>query len=220
MKKGTTISIIFMMIVSLAVAQKKKNDLTEMNLNGKIKSTREILYEASGNSSEINKKNIIDSNRMFFNDKGNKIEETEYKSDGKIDEKGNKIETTSYFKNGKVSSKYIFNYDIKGNETEFNNYNFEGKLVEKRVYKYDDKRKRIEAERNLYNPDESLRTKSISKYNSNGDCSEINYYNSDGSLGSKIKYVYDYDINSNIIKQIVFGQDGRFRIKERVILYF
>ena len=74
----------------------KKNDLTEENLKGKVKSIKETTYEAVDKFGQIEKGDIlVDSSAVYtddgrfkiYNEKGNKIEENWYDSDGSLYEK-------------------------------------------------------------------------------------------------------------------------------------
>ena len=106
----------------------KKNDLTEENLKGKVKSITENTYEAVDKFGQIEKGDVlVDSSAVYtdygrfkiYNEKGNKIEENRYDSDGSLD-----------FKD-------TYKYDEKGNKIEINNYNSDGRLDSKTTYKYE-----------------------------------------------------------------------------------
>ena len=131
----------------------KKNDLTEENLKGKVKSIKETTYEAVDKFGQIEKGDVlVDSSAVYtddgrfkiYNEKGNKIEENYYNSNGsliykntyKYDEKGNKIEEYHYDEDGKFNYKTTYKYDEKGNTIEINNYNSDGRLDSKYTYKY------------------------------------------------------------------------------------
>ena len=132
----------------------KKNDLTEENLKGKVKSITENTYEAVNKFGQIEKGDIlVDSSAVYtddghfkiYNEKGNKIEKNVYDSNGrfhykytyKYDEKGNKIEENWYNSDGSLDSKYTYKYDEKGNIIEENYHNSNGRLYEKHTYKYE-----------------------------------------------------------------------------------
>ena len=133
----------------------KKNDLTEENLKGKVKSITENTYEAVDKFGQIEKGDVlVDSSAVYtddghfkiYNEKGNKIEENYYNSNGsliykntyKYDEKGNKIEENYYNSNGRLYSKTTYKYDEKGNMIEDNFYDSDdGSLIYKNTYEYD-----------------------------------------------------------------------------------
>ena len=107
----------------------KKNDLTEENLKGKVKSIKETPYEAVDKFGQIEKGNVLyDDGTSFtiYNEKGNIIEENYYDSDGNLsskdtyeyDENGNNIEKNNYDSNGKLDSKYTYEYDKNNNWTQ------------------------------------------------------------------------------------------------------
>lgn len=113
----------------------KKNDLTEENLKGKVKSITENTYEAVEKFGQIEKGDVlVDSSAVYtddgrfkiYNEKGNKIEENYYNSNGsliykntyKYDEKGNIIEENHYDSNGRLDSKYTYEYDKNNNWTQ------------------------------------------------------------------------------------------------------
>jgi len=113
----------------------KKNDLTEENLKGKVKSITENTYEAVDKFGQIEKGDVlVDSSAVYtddghfkiYNEKGNKIEENYYNSNGsliykntyKYDEKGNNIEKNNYDSNGRLDSKHTYEYDKNNNWTQ------------------------------------------------------------------------------------------------------
>ena len=68
----------------------KKNDLTEENLKGKVKSIKETPYEAVDKFGQIEKGNVLyDDGTSFtiYNEKGNIIEENYHNSNGRLYEK-------------------------------------------------------------------------------------------------------------------------------------
>lgn len=127
----------------------KKNDLTEENLKGKVKSIKETPYEAVDKFGQIEKGNVLYDNFIFpftiYDEKGNKIEENHYDSDGNLsskdtyeyDENGNNIEKNNYDSDGRLGYKLIYKYNEKGNMIEKNNYDSNGRLDYKYTYEYD-----------------------------------------------------------------------------------
>ena len=225
------LSLTIILFSSCSTDDGVKNDLNEMNLNGKVKSIREYSYEAVEKFGEISKGNRISEisgsdEYILFNDKGNNIERNIYNSDGnldkkwtyKYDDKGNKIEVNGYNSDGSLDNKLTFNYDDKGNSIEVNVYNSDGSLNEKRTYKYDDKGNKIEE--NWYNSDSSLYMKWTYEYNDRGNMIEKNWYKSDGNLFSKTTYKHEYDKKNNWIKRIEFEKEIPKYILEREIKYF
>lgn len=201
MKKIILIILSVLCLVSCNQSE-KKNDLTEENLKGKVKSIKETTYEAIEKFGQIEKGDVsyYAYAVTIYNEKGDRIEENHYNSDGsldykvtyKYDENGNKIEGNIYFSNGKLDKKVTYKYDEKGNIIELNGYNSDGSLLYKYTYKYDKKENIIEKNR----------------------------YNSNGSLDEKYTYKYEYDKNNNWIQQVVYENNKPIGIKERIIEYY
>ena len=178
--------------------EKRKTDLTEQNLNGKVKSYTEFSYkERLG----IEKGKRERKFTLKYDEDGNTIEWNGYKSDGssldikythKYDEDGNKIESNSYKSDGSLSIKYIFKHDEDGN------------LIEMNIYKSDG----------------SLDSRYTSKYDEDGNKIESNNYESDGSLYSKETYKYDFDNKGNWIKKVLFENEVPKYISEREYEYY
>lgn len=134
MKKIILATLSVLCLVSCNQSE-KKNDLTEENLKGKVKSITENTYEAVDKFGQIEKGDVlVDSSAVYtddghfkiYNEKGNKIEENYYNSNGsliykntyKYDEKGNNIEKNNYDSNGRLDSKYTYEYDKNNNWTQ------------------------------------------------------------------------------------------------------
>ena len=214
MKKVLTI-VLAMLCLASCEKSTQKNDLAELKLKGKIKSIREIPYEAVEKFGEVVKGDALDgfgeNLQITFNEKGNKLEENFFNSDGslnskytyKYDDKGNKIELNSFNSDGRLSSKLTYKYDDKGNIIELNSFNPDGKLDFKLTYKYDDKGNQIES--NYFNSDGSLNSKYTYKYDDKGNQIESNYFNSDGML--YYKNTYKYDDKGNKIEKNLLNSD-------------
>lgn len=224
MKKRLIGLIIISFILFAFTGEKgKKNDPTDLNLKGKVKSLTEINYKAVVMTGEIQTGDIIDKTIYSFNDKGNKIEENIYRADGsldasgsgkynyKYDDKGNMIEENyyrSYYdksSNGWISSpnyeKNIYKYDNKGNMIEENLYDEpKGSLFAKYICKYDDKGNNIEDDYYMYINGDSLKSIfHIFKYDDKENIIEHNEYQADGSL--YYKFIYNYDNIGNKIEE-------------------
>ena len=146
MKKVLTI-VLAMLCSASCEKSTQKNDLAELKLNGKIKSIREIPYEAVEKFGEVVKGDALGgfgNLQITFNEKGNKLEENFFNSDGslsskytyKYDDKGNQIEGNSFNSDGRLSFKSTYKYDDKGNQIEENSFNSDGNLDDKYTYKY------------------------------------------------------------------------------------
>ena len=129
MKKIILVILSVLCLVSCNQSE-KKNDLTEENLKGKVKSITENTYEAVDKFGQIEKGDVlVDSSAVYTDDGRFKI----------YNEKGNKIEENYYNSNGSLIYKNTYKYDEKGNKIEENYYNSNGRLYSKTTYKYDEK---------------------------------------------------------------------------------
>ena len=183
----------------------KKNDLTEENLKGKVKSITENTYEAVDKFGQIEKGDVlVDSSAVYTDDGHFKI----------YNEKGNKIEENYYNSNGRLYSKTTYKYDENGNIIEKNGHNYDGSY--KITYKYDEKGNNIE--QNNYKYDGSFLYKYTYKYDEKGNNIEKNNYDSNGRLDSK--YTYEYDKNNNWTQRIEYKNTIPHRITERIIEYY
>ena len=157
MKKIILATLSVLYLVSYGQS-KKKNDLTEENLKGKVKSIKETTYEAVDKFGQIEKGNVFyDRFSLLFN------------------------------------SPFTIIYNEKGNKIEKNYYNSDGSLKSKTTYKYDKK----------------------------GNNIEYNICYSDGSLDkTTYKYKYEYDKNNNWTQQVTYENNKPTQITERIIEYY
>ena len=207
----------------------KKNDLTRNNLNGNVKSTYQVHFEAVEKFGKITKGSKIKTdeltiwlNEVFkeYDDNGNTIEFNRYNSDGELlfkyiyehDDNGNSIEQNRYNSDGELDEKWTSKYDDKGNEIKSNKYNSDGELEYKYTFEYDYKGNMIEMN--------WLRGTLTYEYDDKGNINEENYYNSDGELEDKKTYEYKFDDKENWIQQIIFEDDKPTFIVEREIKYY
>ena len=202
----------------------KKNDLTRNNLNGNVKSTNEVSFEAVEKFEKITKGSRTDKYRYEtfkeYDDNGNSIEQKSYNSDGELlfkyiyehDDNGNSIEQNRYNSDGELDEKWTSKYDDKGNEIKSNLYNSDGELEDKYTFEYDYKGNMIEMNWS--------RGTLTFEYDDKGNINEENYYNSDGELEDKKTYEYQFDDNKNWIKKIIVKDDKATFIIEREIEYY
>ena len=188
-----------------------KNDLIKENLKGKVKSIRQTPYEAVEKFGEITKGNVfhefyISINSIIeFNEEGNVIMEGYYLPNGnfhrnyKKDNRGNKIEENRYNSNGELHDKQVYVYDERDILIEENRYNSNGELLDKQVYVYDERD--ILIEDNIYRSDGKLSFKTIYKSDHKNNIVEEDLYNSKGKLKSKT--INKYDINGNKIEEVI-----------------
>ena len=234
MKKIILATLSVLCLVSCNQLEKKtekKNDLTEENLKGKVKSIKETPYDAIEKFGQLEKGDVsysvfFPSSFTIYNEKGNKIEVNGYNPDGslyskttyKYDEKGNKIEQNKYNSNGSLDYKSTYKYDEKGSNIEENRYNSDGSLIVKYTYKYDEKGNIIEVNGN--HPDGSFLSKSTFKYDKKGNKIEENINYATDWLDSKSTYKYEYDKNNNWIQQVEYKNNKPIQITERIIEYY
>ena len=130
--------IILLAIVAQGYSNDKvENDWTKDELKGRVRSFSQFIYVVVDRFGNIEKGNCLDYIQIKYDEKGNRIEENEYNSDGslkskatyKYDEKGNKIEENRYNSDGSLDKKYTYKYDEKGNRIEKNEYNSDGSIV-------------------------------------------------------------------------------------------
>jgi hypothetical protein len=182
---------------------KIKNDLTESNLKGKIKSITEIEYKAISRHREIKKGYIQSSEITLFNKKGNIIG----------------IDECFYEFEGNLSEKVTYKYNDKENKIERYVYKHDGSLsyrdtYDRDTYKYDDKGNKIEW--NIYKPDDnsdskiSFRGKVTFKNNEKGNKIEKCFYEPDGNLQFKINY--KYDDKENEIEECAYYPDLELQV--------
>lgn len=191
-----------------------KNDLIKENLKGKVKSIRQTPYEAVEKFGEITKGNVfhefyISINSIIeFNEEGNVIMEGYYLPNGnfhrnyKKDNRGNKIEENRYNSNGEFLEKQVYVYDERDILIEDNIYRSDGKLSFKTIYKSDHKNNIVEED--VYNSKGQLKSKTINKYDINGNKIEevISDYEEMKFVNGKTKMVYDYNKPKVITKSL------------------
>jgi hypothetical protein len=198
---------------------KIKNDLSELNLKGKVKTLTEIEYKVSPNTGKIKEGDMLYKYIYSFNENGNLIETNSYDPDGNLDGKytysydnikGNKTEMTSYNPDGSSDERCAYKYDSKGNLIQEIWYYPDGSISKKYNYKYDDKGNEIAM--NRYDFHDSLICKDSYKYNDKGEKIEWNHFNlsppTDGTLSKKV--IFKYDEKENINVESIYLADGSF----------
>ncbi|MGE0021491.1 MAG: hypothetical protein AB7S72_17590 [Draconibacterium sp.] len=197
-----------------------KNDLTEKNLKGRVKSITESRYNAIEKFGEVEKDSLIDTTVFVYDEKGNSnfTDRDRYKSNDpncKFDERGNPIEYTT---TGKYINnwKYKLKWDDKNRVIEhcvFDNY---GNLNLKRTFKFDDKGNKIEEgwqSASHSDPTKFTYRKHINKYDDeNNLISKFIEDNIDGSLSPE--ETYKYDAKGNMVEEKHFSDGSIFSIKK------
>lgn len=248
MKKIILLIVAILSVTACAQQTEKKNYLKKENLNGKVKSIREIEYIATIKDDKIEKKQIRKMQFSQYDKEGKKVEEQFYKPNGKpdvkhthkYDGKGDLVRIEAEWADfvGLFTGLNIYTYDNKGNLIEEETYDSEkfvykydekGNLVErsqlfdedkreKTLYKYDDEGNKIEAY--IYNSDEVLQFKSTYMYDKKGNLvEEIRDHDSEGYT-LEIEYKYEYDSYGNWIRKILTYDDYPESITEREIEYY
>ncbi len=122
----------------------KDNDLTKMELKGKVKSLREITYEVIDKFGEIEKTKKVKDVEYIFDLKGNKIKELFYNQTGfadfivkyDYDVKTYKIKSKTIMINNFLSSKTIYGYDKTNKLIHEKEYDSNGDINSKTLYSY------------------------------------------------------------------------------------
>ena len=180
------ILLLFIPLV-FACSDDKKNSLTRDNLNGNVKSTKEIYFEA------IEKFGKITKGSRF----GYQFLKT-------YDENGNSIERRVYNIDDDLLHTYIYEYDSKGRGIEQNRYNSDGDLDEKWTSQFDDNDNEIKS--SLYNSDGDLLYKYSFKYNNEDILIEMKMFRNDGKL--ERTYTYELDDKGNRVYASRYNENG------------
>lgn len=179
---------------------KLNTDAAKMKLTGKVKTLTETKYKAVDSFGELQTGDIERKNIIVFDEKGIKIEESQYDS------------------NDSLEHKYTYKYDDKGNEIEMNSFKSDGSLKFKNTYKYDDKGNKTEE--NSYASNGKLNYKNTYKYDAMGNETEEDDFKSDGTLDYAFTYKYDYSKTGNWMKETEFVNDKPKNITAREISYY
>ena len=171
----------------------KKNDLDQLNLNGKVKLLKETSYSVVEKFGEPIKDEFESQTEYFFNEEGF------YK------------EYNFFYGNGELNQKRKYKYDDDGNRIEESEYDTKGELVGKWKYKYDDNGNRIE--QSGYSEDMESGGKSKFKYDDDGNLIEEIIYDNDEEFWGKIKFKYDDD--GNLIEESYYASNGELLSKEK-----
>lgn len=144
--------LLLMICATLMISRgynEKKTDLQEANLKGRVKSVREIPYDAVEKFGKVEKGSMrgfsYDNAYVLYNEQGNIVERNGYNADGSLeykltyqyDNKGNIVEENWYDPYVSLDSKWTYQYDNKGNKVEENGYNADGSLDFKSTYQYE-----------------------------------------------------------------------------------
>lgn len=200
---------------------KIKNDLSELKLIGKVKTLTETAngFDKHG---ELRKVHLPSKLDLFFHNKENKIEKTEYRIGDediktiyyKFNEEGNIIEKTQHRKEEDTFKTIYFKYDDNGNVIESYTYKINDGYNFKYTYKYDDKGNKIEI---IGNDSKGMYYKWCFKFNEKGHKIEWKTYLSDGSLDRSIKC--DESDNENEIEVTWYESFGNYDYYKLIFKY-
>ena len=214
-KQTTKILLIIITVVSLSSCNKTKNDLEEGGLNGKIKSIRELSYQAFGDMDTIVRGEVVmgeNINNYYatYNLQGNQSSIINYDNLGneldkwvfKYSSEGEALGGNYYIDNILSDSTY-YTKDSKGNILEFYHLFADGKLRYKISYKYN--RKNRITEEKVFDHENILN--SVTKYTyKHGNCLEDANYDRYNRLQYFSKYVYDK--KDRLIAQQLYNSDS------------
>lgn len=175
---------------SLNLSAQIRTDKETDGLKGRVKSVsleRATISRRDGQSAETTR---ILLSVTTYDEKGNRVEEVRYNSNGSLaekttfarDENGNQT-TTRYKADGTMSAKWVSTFDASGKMTSGAQYAPDGSLRLKMVRKFDANGKLIEGA--MYNADGSLMNKTLFKYDAEGQQAEDTVYDASGVLMQK-----------------------------------
>lgn len=162
---------------------KEKNDLSELNLKGRVKSlseTRTFEIDPWG----IENKNIFQMGFYIYNKKGNKIEERKFDAVNRT---------------GNLTTIITSEYDGNDNKIEQNYSNAEGTFREVITYSYNDKGH--VNEEHVKSSDGRINYTISYKYDDKGNLLKEYFVNPNGKLELKNTFTYKYDDNNNLVEK-------------------
>ena len=155
-----------------------KNELTRLELKGRIKSLVETEFSASDLYLEIGNGKIKRTVIKLFNEYGNYIEVNEC----------NAVGESVY--------KCIYTYDYKGREIKNDTFKFKDRLVEIHMSQYDNNDNKTNSTQ--FHPDGRVHAIYNYKYDKRGNLIELLTDDMDANI--KYKYTYHYDDTGNVIE--------------------
>lgn len=215
-------TIVLFFLVGCTSKEIIKNDLTKENLKGKVKSIRQTPYEVIEKFGEVTKGNVFDdfsvtiNSFMEFNEEGNVIVKKYYLPNGNFDRiyrkdnKGNKIEENRYNSNGELFEKQVYVYDERDILIEDNIYRSDGKLSFKTIYKSDHKNNIVEED--VYNSKGKLKSKTINRYDKNRNKIEM-ILSKENDEDYGFKSSYKFDENNYMIEEATYSLKDKLKYK-------
>jgi len=157
--------------------EKPSEENSTANANSTNKGNPELANQSIRTDYDDGSYYIVD-----YDEKGNRIRETLYNTDGGVDwvndydEKGNIIRLTQYNADGSVYM--VWDYDENGNHIRTTSYRADGSVSSWYINDYDENGNRIHGTR--YLSDGTV--DSVDDYDENGNLIRRTYYNADGSV--------------------------------------
>jgi len=206
-------------------------ELDEKNIKGDLLHKKKKLYS-------YNQKDLL-TEINYYGETNNLTERDIYKCDSK----DNVSEVNDYNGDGSLSRKYTYSYDSKGGLSESKFYNQNEVL--QITYRYDVKGNQVEA---IDNDKSYNGSKSLAKYDEQGNRTEVIIYEGDGSIRQRTIITYDingyemekissfpsrktlnpdrksvksyeYDKKMNWVKMYTSGEFNEIFVTERIIVY-
>ena len=209
----------------------KGNLLEKVNygINDSLRYTYKYRYDEKGNllnESKFNSENVqTDTEEFKYNNEGKIVEHIIYVNQMEFilarhvyeyDEEGNRVES-GYNIYGELSSKGFSKYDSWGNVIFQGSYNSEGKLIPRWIRKYNSVGNKIEE---IEYWDGLLKGKTLYKYDTIGNRTDVFYYNADGKIKNEYHYIYEYDGKNNWVARFEKLGEHYMSILEREISYY
>lgn len=209
MKNGNKMKLIKIVVLSLALIfgcdnTSNINNVVKENLNGNVKSTRKLFFNAVQYYGAIVKDSLIFEDYIIYNKQGYLVEENNWDKVERIsgrkiynyDTNGNIFEEKYYVSGEKLDKRWIYKYDNNGNKIEEWKDSSNGSIYDRKIYQYDNIGNIIEVIE--YSLEGSIENRTAKKYNINNNIiEEKTWYTEDGQTGSKVTYKYD-DYNNMI----------------------
>lgn len=223
MKAGRFIYFIFSVFFFFSCAE-KKNDLTDMNLRGDVKSVQEFEYDVVVDEfGKVKKGKLLQSTKKVFNKKGRLEELDVFDMDGdtvqKIvsiyDDNGMLSKRLIYDDLGKLSFISVFAHDEKGRQTEAMQVDGDDQFLQKEVTEYNDDNM-IETSI-LYNKNNEQIKKEVRQMDKKGLPKEVKIYNEKRELVNFRKETYNE--NEQLVSFDVYASDEQTVVLSAALTY-
>ncbi len=172
MKLIKSLILILLTITALSCSEKAgkeaKSDWESMDLKGKVKSIKMLVYQFSACQEGMEEEPLVDTANMFFDEEGRLLKLNAYDSDGSSS-------TLSFDKDKKEREVYYFKMPNISKSREQIKYNENGLVVEKFSYE----------------SDSLLKERYTCRYSECGEKVEEAWYNASDSLTKKITHLYN-----------------------------